>query len=219
MQTILLIGDDEKSRKDYLDSLIKKYDISTYNILNISPHPSIGIEDVRTIKEFLIYKPFGANSRMVILTEAEKATHEAQNALLKILEEPPDYTYIILSAKHEDLLLPTIRSRAQIIKLADQEVFADKDKNYPDILKILLDTKIGPKLLLVQAIGKTKEEILAFLDQFIPYLRGEMKSNPVNSSKYAQIIQKFLKARQLISLNTNPKLTLEVLFIGIGKSK
>lgn len=78
---------------------------------------AIGIEAVRELEHFLSLKvprqtPY---NRTVIIEDAHLLSPEAQNALLKTLEEPPQGVLIILSAGNEQALLPTIRSRAQTV--------------------------------------------------------------------------------------------------------
>lgn len=86
--------------------------------------PTIGIDNVREITQFVRLKSThgGDINRVVIVEHAEHMTPEAQNALLKILEEPPADTIIILTAAAPVLLLPTIVSRLQVIDIvaADQ---------------------------------------------------------------------------------------------------
>jgi DNA polymerase III delta prime subunit len=76
---------------------------------------AIGIEKVRELEHFLSLKVPGKaeHNRAVIITEADLLTTEAQNALLKTLEEPPAGCLIILAVSHPEALLPTIRSRSQ----------------------------------------------------------------------------------------------------------
>ncbi len=87
--------------------------------LHVSPEEgkSIGIEAVRQLEQFLSLKvpSSGVYNRAIIIEDADKLTTEAQNALLKTLEEPPQGTIIILTASHEQSLLPTINSRVQSI--------------------------------------------------------------------------------------------------------
>jgi len=61
-------------------------------------------------------KPALSTRRVFVLTEAEKLNNESQNCLLKVLEEPPSYCCIILVCTRPDKLLPTIRSRCQILR-------------------------------------------------------------------------------------------------------
>lgn len=90
-------------------------------VKSISPQDkkSISIDEVRELQKFLQLKTTGRADirRAAIIEQAELLTTEAQNALLKILEEPPSDTILILSAAHTQSLLPTIRSRLRILKI------------------------------------------------------------------------------------------------------
>jgi replication-associated recombination protein RarA len=92
-------------------------------LLRLSTHGSIGIEAVRELEHFLSLRVPRQNNpnRAVLIESAETLTLEAQNALLKTLEEPPDGTMIILTATHERALLPTIVSRAQLLPVRRPE--------------------------------------------------------------------------------------------------
>jgi hypothetical protein len=81
---------------------------------------SVGITAVRELDHFFSLKvPVKtAFNRAVILENAHGLTLEAQNALLKVLEEPPDNSLVILATASEQALLPTIRSRAQILPVS-----------------------------------------------------------------------------------------------------
>jgi replication-associated recombination protein RarA len=79
---------------------------------------SITIDQVRDIKSFLATKNSSDFKRAVVITDAERMTLEAQNALLKILEEPPKHTMILLTSATPEALLPTIVSRTQLHRLS-----------------------------------------------------------------------------------------------------
>lgn len=83
---------------------------------------SIGIERIREIDKFISLKVPSSNatnkiSRIVIIEDADLLTVEAQNALLKNLEEPPSDTFILLETSNPKALLPTILSRAQQVEV------------------------------------------------------------------------------------------------------
>jgi DNA polymerase III subunit delta' len=107
-------------------------------ILAAPDRKTISIEDVRELQKFMQLKTIGKSRirRAVIIEQAEHLTTEAQNALLKLLEEPPADTIIILTASHVRALLPTIRSRIQLINLVtpSKEQLAQHFKalNYSD---------------------------------------------------------------------------------------
>lgn len=86
------------------------------HLLVISPQAnSIGVEDIRKIKSFLHRKTAGTATirRVIVIDSAHTMTSEAQNALLKTLEEPPADTMVILTVHDPTALKQTIRSRSQ----------------------------------------------------------------------------------------------------------
>lgn len=73
---------------------------------------SIGVEDIRTqINGDMAIKPYSSPRKIYIINEGEKMTVQAQNALLKTLEEPPEYAVILILTTNVESLLPTILSR------------------------------------------------------------------------------------------------------------
>ena len=81
---------------------------------------AISIDDIRDIIHFMTRKTVGTSSaisRIAIIENAHRMTLQAQNALLKTIEEPPTGTAIILTATNELSLLPTIRSRVQQVSV------------------------------------------------------------------------------------------------------
>ena len=84
--------------------------------INIEPKGnSIKIAQIRELQSDIIVKPHN-KYKIYVINYSEKMTVEAQNALLKTLEEPPEYAIIILITNNKESLLPTIRSRCEIIK-------------------------------------------------------------------------------------------------------
>ncbi len=84
---------------------------------------ALGIEPVRRLEHFLSLKVPGPArlKRVVTFEDAHTLTTEAQNALLKTLEEPPADTFIVLNVAYEQALLPTVRSRAVAIQVKQPE--------------------------------------------------------------------------------------------------
>ncbi len=90
------------------------------SVLHLKPaNASISIDAVREAQRFLQHKTAGTRTwrRAILVEQAELLTTEAQNALLKMLEEPPHDTLIVLTAPSARALLPTIISRAHIISV------------------------------------------------------------------------------------------------------
>ena len=79
---------------------------------------SISVDEVREqICAEAVIRPFSGKKRVFIVPEAEKMTPQAQNALLKTIEEPPEYVVILLLTESEEALLETIRSRCVKLKM------------------------------------------------------------------------------------------------------
>lgn len=98
----------------------------------------VSVDDIRSqINETVQIKPYGGQRKVYIVPEAEKMNPQAQNALLKTLEEPPEYTVIILLTTGLDELLPTIQSRSVILSMRpvrdkDVKKFLMEEVKIPD---------------------------------------------------------------------------------------
>ena len=80
---------------------------------------SIKIEQIREMQRKIIEEPIISTRKVYILDNSDKMTKEAQNALLKTLEEPPKFVVIILIGANENLFLTTIKSRCNIIRFSN----------------------------------------------------------------------------------------------------
>lgn len=95
------------------------------DFMQINPDgSSIKIEQIREMQRKVIEAPIISKKKIYIIDDADTMTKEAQNCLLKTLEEPPEYACIILIASNENNILTTIKSRCTIIKF---EKISDKD--------------------------------------------------------------------------------------------
>lgn len=87
------------------------------DVIHIAPSGSyIKIDQIRLLIDTLSLKPYEALCRVVLITDAHAMNPEASNALLKVLEEPPPQTVLILTARQSSDLLPTVVSRCQQIR-------------------------------------------------------------------------------------------------------
>lgn len=92
----------------------------------------IKIDQIRHMNKKILEKPITSNKKVYIINNSDTMTKEAQNCLLKTLEEPPEYVVIILIASNENKLLNTIRSRCIKInfnKLKYEELIQYTSKN------------------------------------------------------------------------------------------
>lgn len=79
---------------------------------------TISVDDIRTqVNNDVAIKPYSSRYKVYIINEAEKMTPQAQNAILKTLEEPPEYAVILLLVSNLNTLLPTILSRCVVLNM------------------------------------------------------------------------------------------------------
>ena len=93
-----------------------------------SEENTIKIEQIRTMNNKICEKPITSDRKVYIINDAQKMGEEAQNCLLKTLEEPPQYAVIILISTNENALLTTIRSRC--VKMSFNPIANDELKKY-----------------------------------------------------------------------------------------
>lgn len=150
------------------------------DIIEINSADHRGIEAIRSIIDRAQYSPLG-KAKVFILDEVHRLTTDAQNSLLKILEEPPQNVYFILATTEKDKLLPTILSRCQIHDLR-RVTEEDLIVNLKRILQG--EGKELDELILVQIAQEAKgsvrdsvsllEKLLEFEDLTVDNLREKM---------------------------------------------
>ena len=136
---------------------------------------TIGVEDIRTqINADISIKPYSSPRKIYIMNEGEKMTPQAQNALLKTLEEPPEYAVILILTTNVNAMLPTILSRCIVLNMRpvkDEQVkkFLMKEMQIPDykanICVAFARGNVGKARLLANSeeFDKVKEEAVTLL--------------------------------------------------------
>ena len=179
------------------------------------------VQDVRNAFSSVYEKPLIIEKRIYIINNFEYLNNSSQNALLKILEEPPFYVTIILTSKTLNGILDTIKSRCQKTYLAEKienrkigkdnilsEVIDDKIKE--DILNILENSNIMKKSQYYSKYSDiiTKEnieEILNLLENIIYE----------NSMIYNSIYRIIIETRRRVKINCNFEMTKDYLILNI----
>lgn len=111
----------------------------------------ITVDQIREIVSDVYIKPSVFNKKIYIIKNADKMNTNAQNALLKVLEEPPQYVLFILIVKNTQSILPTILSRGTAINFSPLS-----DKAIKEILYEKFDTEIPDSMVLLSG-GSAKE--------------------------------------------------------------
>lgn len=202
---------------------------------------NISIEEVRLLRKEVSLKAYEGRYKVFIILEADSMTMEAANSLLKVLEEPPEASLIILISTNISGILPTITSRCQLIK------FLPRDYEKPDAPIIEERNRIleGAGRLGTPAVDifnirdkrKLSAQMRYLLNWFrdilvlktgLPesYIMNNDRTEDIKSQaealafeKLMQILTSIDKAHRLIEQNVNPKIALEVMLGGIAKCR
>lgn len=215
MHSFLIVSRDKKKASLYISDFLKKKGIYPIDISQPVYEKAVGIEDVRNIQKSILFKPFKGKSKAIVIEAYEGITTEAQNALLKILEEPPINTIIVVSIPKKELLLPTIISRCKIIELQGNDLALSREENiqYLNILVSLSENGIGYKLKLAQDITKNKDEVILWLEKMSIFVRTKLIEN-YNNPNYLNFLRQLQKTYTIIkSTNVNQRIALENLFL------
>lgn len=235
MLAILIIGSNQEGRlKKVEEHMGKKVNLLSNNpdFLHLFSPTSIGIEEIRNISNFLSLKPFQEKNKIVFIEEAQNLTIEAQNSLLKTLEEPPKNSLIFLSCPNESLLLPTIVSRCQVLRLTSEaQINLDNEefKEFTNLLEKLLKSSAGGRIKLVEELGiyKDREIAILWLDKLTYVIRKLMLSKylqqaegtegklpsfflDLSSHQFLHLLSKIQKTKKYLQANCNVRLTIEV---------
>ena len=148
------------------------------------------------LKEKLSLKAYRRQFKLAIVLQSERLTIPAQNAILKTLEEPTQNTFLFLHTTNSLLLLPTIRSRCQIIELMDK---SRQKKMAEPIINPLLGNpkmKIGQKIAAAKSIGSKDEALLLLND-----LQSSSLENLRQDTQLFKLIQNIEEAKSAIKSN------------------
>lgn len=147
---------------------------------------SLKIEQIREFQNKVAEKPIISNRKVYIINDSDKMTGEAQNCLLKTLEEPPEYITIILIGSNESSFISTIKSRCMILhfdKISNEEIDKYLVENYQteinsQIMKQAFQGSIGRAIQL-----KDKKEQYEKIEQIICSLENKDKIDILNMSE------------------------------------
>jgi len=169
---------------------------------------------VRQIKKFLILSPHTAAHKVVIIESAEKLNNYAQDALLKIFEEAPEYAIIILCANNLDSLSETIVSRGIKLPFWRQAeiVFSGAEQRTLEILSKFYTSDLNEKYSIIEKLSKNNP--VEVLSLWLKLLRNRFLTEPsIKTAKILEVGQEiFFKLNET---NYNPKLAYDELILNL----
>jgi DNA polymerase III delta prime subunit len=217
MQSILITGKDQEQVRLTAQKICAENQISRFDKEIIATEKIVGIGDIRKLQEKLFLKPLESEIKAVILEAFFGMTADSQNAFLKVLEEPPADTIIIILATSLDFVLPTVLSRCKLISLAKIEKLSSEEID--ENLKIIEQLKNGgasKALKIAQDNGKDREMALQFLEGLIISLHSalENKNEQFPGDELLRVLKALQKTYTIIkTANVAPRFALENLFL------
>lgn len=211
MQSILIVGKDTEKLKEEAKKICDENNISKFDVDIFSPEKAAGIGDIRSLQERIFLKPMKSEKKAAILEAFFGMTIDAQNAFLKVLEEPPVDTIIMLLVTSLDFVLPTVLSRCSLINLEKTKKLTEKE--IEDNLRIINSLRFPTNaLILAQDFGKNREDALSFLEGLIISLHGNLRE--VEGA--AKALRKLQNTYTTIKgTNVNVRFALENLFLSL----
>lgn len=191
------------------------------------PDSALSIEQVRDLAQAIAYVPYTSRTQFYILQQLERASVPAQNALLKIIEEPPAQTQIILTSEDTTAILPTILSRVVVIDLASATATTLSPEMSAELEQMYHQLTTGSDSELIALAEKESDRIQARqkLSHLVVWLHhrlaaelGTSAPNPKLGTQYTTHTQYLLDAIGLLNQNLNLKLVLENCFFNIHKT-
>jgi len=176
----------------------KKWSKSTIPLVDYLEVEASGIDDIRSVQKFLWRAPVKSQRRLAAIVQADNLTAEAQNAILKIAEEPPSRALLVLMVKDPELLTPALVSRFQKIYLIQKQVAPTNEVTK----KFLLANHRERSAIIREAASDNQQ-----LEELVRGVMGELSKNSVENFKP---LKELCYRWSLIGrYNTNKRLQLE----------
>lgn len=211
LSTIIENGDTTRRARSITELLVPI-------VAHLIPDPtSIGI---KAVQELVMSLSISTSSpRVIWIEEAQTLTTEASNALLKVLEEPPANTHIYLTCPVAGSLLPTIRSRCQIISLNIDN--SRPSSSYLPTLKPLFALSPGDRLQHLSDFPSDKTELLVYLSDLAREISEMIKKtkSPAGLRLLSVLASLTLSTHQDLKSNVNQTLALSHFLLHLPKTK
>ena len=154
------------------------------------------VDDVRrTITDTAYIKPYGEGKKVYLIENAAMMNVQAQNALLKTLEEPPEYVVILLLSPNSEVFLPTILSRAVKLTLAEESNEATDEETKKLLAGMTRVLESGAELRI--------EEVIALLNEYKKSLKGSQEATEINrrgAREIAELIRTWFRDVLVVKL-------------------
>ncbi len=174
----------------------------------------IYIENIRDLKSFMSLKPYSSEYKLAVIDNADAMTAEAANAMLKILEEPPKRSVLVLISSKPKLLPRTILSRCETVVFPPApEIQTDEMRKAIDDLRKIVKQSMAERIKYAKKIYE-KDDYAALVNLWLRSLRFQLIDKPAS----APILRRLLRLSFIISQpQYNHRIALENFFVNLQK--
>ncbi|MDO8466914.1 MAG: hypothetical protein Q7S83_02110 [bacterium] len=172
-------------------------------------HADGGIDLIRLASEFLWQRPAVSIRRLLVIDNAHALTLYAQNAILKIAEEPPAGALLVLLLKDPGALSPAVQSRFQRIFLAGENVVEAEVKE----VGIFMKTAPAKRKEFLKTLIERTEEEPRLVDDFVRGMMMELQKDPVKNWKGLKALSR--RWALMSEFNLNKRLQLEAALLEV----
>ncbi len=218
MHAFLITGGSEEERKNALETMLREKHIGQFDVHPLqfsSEGGSLGIKAVKSWQQKLLLRPVASPMKAGIIEQANFLTTEAQNALLKTLEEPPPNTILILTANTSSYFLPTILSRCLITHIQPQnKKDTESDQKIIETLQKLLPP--ATRAAIIQGIDsaiQSRDEAKQWVNTALQVVHDHPEVVP--HTVRAPLLGNLLTALDELSVNVSYKLVLDTVFFSL----
>ncbi len=225
----LILGGNLREREKTFEKLYsqlkpkKAQQTQDPDLLQLRGETSIGINQIRKLEETLSLKPHSFPPKIGWIAQAEKLTTEAQNALLKILEEPIGDSVLVLTAPRKENLLTTVVSRCRLISLpekAEIELDQREIKELSQELEKILKSSPGKRLQYTDQL-RARDETLCFCQNqlvlwraiLLKKIKGKAFLTHLSNKEITTSLRQIEKTLNYLKANVNPRLALDNLLL------
>lgn len=221
MHSTIIAGGNLKEQEHLLAGIVNSLDIHSSDTLTIQ-ESTVGIADIRKIKQWLTTKALVGKHKLVVIYRADNMTPQAQNALLKTLEEPEQSQCIVLLTQTLAPLLPTVISRCRVLYAATPITNQmEEKKEYGLAFDDLERLTLGQKILVASKLAEDKTRAQAWVTSALVYFHCQLTKYPTQKKaadphdlslvKLTGRLRHLVHFQRVLKTNTNLKLSLEEL--------
>lgn len=196
----IIEGSKENTKEQYLEFskqiLFSEFDVNNLIQIIFPENNNISIDAIRNMTKAVYEKPAKLSYNIFVIEDAHFMRIEAQNALLKTLEEIPNYSIVLMTTNNRFKLLDTIISRSQVISLSKSDEYDFEDENFKKVMNFVNKTIEGNYYIinkernLIKELSEFKHETLYILTKIFSDV---LLKEDIQNNKYQNLLDKLSK--------------------------